>query len=156
MSVQEPARFVAVHGAHDMVRCLREALAPLVPALVPPLRQLLATREPTCMASACLVLSDMLHHGGPAFCTALVPHFWQFGQCLNLLLSNAAIHVSAGYNSRTRICVAKLVHHMLAQIQEGGGAKAGQLLQRYTPLYSPPVIGTEAVGRRSTCVLHAV
>lgn len=109
----------------------------MAPSLVPPLRDALATRDPVRVASATLLLSEMCFQCR-AFSRALLPHFWMFGQVLNLFMQQK-MTVDMGYNSRGIFKLESLIHHLLWQLDQAGGQQARRTITRYCPLYSPPV-----------------
>lgn len=142
--VQEPYRFLAIQGTSDLVRASSSRLAAMLPSLIPPLRVVVATRDPVRVATACLVMSQMCC-ACRAFAQALLPYFGFFGQVLNLFM-HQRIRIDCGYNSRELIYLDDLINHLLWQIDHAAGPQARTLLARHCPLYQRPLYSRKKAG----------
>jgi hypothetical protein len=116
---------------------LRHQLGKMAVELVMPLRNILQLHEPSRTATACIVLSQMMHLS-PAFCKALVPQFWQLGNGLGSFFGLRQM-VNLGYNSRKVCSLHEIVELVLEQFHYHAGKPALLVIKRYVPLFCPPV-----------------
>ncbi|GFR48696.1 hypothetical protein Agub_g10652 [Astrephomene gubernaculifera] len=135
----EPYRFIAIRGCEELMEAAGDTLHTLAPSLVAPLRAVLETREPTCVAVGLQLAANAIRID-PRVAQEWVPHYWQFAQVLNLFRTHGGrLLVDMGYNKRAAASCRRLASDFMTLFELAGGTAATAAVRRYSPGCDPVV-----------------
>jgi hypothetical protein len=134
---EDPYRFMAVQGAHDMLEKGGPKLLPVVPQLIMPIKEALNTRDKETIITVlrtlqALILAPGAEHVGEA----LVPYYRQILPVLNIFIGHGKnIGDAIDYSQRKRRNVGELIHETLELLEIHGGPDAFINLKYMIPTY---------------------
>merc|ERR1711972_89992 len=110
---EDPYRFLAVEGTHNMLDKGGSKVLPVVPQLVIPIKTALNTRDPEVIATTLKVLQKLVL-SGEMVGEALVPYYRQILPVLNLFKNcTKNIGDSIDYAQRRRLGLGELIDETL-------------------------------------------
>eukprot|EP00798_Chlamydomonas_sp_ICE-L_P007378 gene7378-502_t len=127
---EEPYRFIAIMGSHDLVVEAGDQLHEFAADLVPPFKKALDTRMPTVVAVAVEVM-DMILKQDPKVAKTWIYYLPQWCQVFNLF-SNRGFLVNKGYNQKEIIVIKDTIYNILATLEMNGGPDAQSIMRRYS------------------------
>jgi hypothetical protein len=134
---QDPYRFMAVQGAHDMLEKGGPKILPVVPQLIMPIKTALNTRDKETIITVLRVLQVLiLAPGAEHVGEALVPYYRQILPVLNIFITQGKnIGDKIDYSQRKRRNVGELIHETLELFEIHGGPDAFINLKYMIPTY---------------------
>merc|ERR1711948_59943 len=118
---EDPYRFLAVEGTHNMLEKGGSKVLPVVPQLVIPIKTALNTRDPEVIATTLKVLQKLVLCGEMVG-EALVPYYRQILPIFNLFKNSTKnIGDSIDYNQCRRLCLGELIDETLEIFEVHGG-----------------------------------
>merc|ERR1719510_505560 len=110
---EDPYRFLAVEGTHNMLDKGGSKILPVVPQLIIPIKTALNTRDPEVIAVMLKVLQQLVL-SGDMIGEALVPYYRQILPVLNIFKNkNDNIGDSIDYSQRKRLNLGDLIQETL-------------------------------------------
>ena len=133
--VDDPYRFLSIQGVIDMIQAAPAKLLPVVPQLILPINNALATREPDIICSVLKILQQMLLQN-PAIGAAFVPYFRSILPIFNLFRScEKNMGDQFDYNQRRRLDLGELIRETLELFEIYGGPDAFINIKYMCPTY---------------------
>jgi len=137
---EDPYRFLALQGTHDMLDKGGSKTLPVVPQLIIPVKTALNTRDPEIMASVLKVL-QVLVLSGEMIGEALVPYYRQILPVFNIFKArNQNIGDSIDYAQRKRMNLGDLIEETLQIFELHGGEHAFINIKYMIPVYESCVV----------------
>merc|ERR1712039_811880 len=137
---EDPYRFLAVQGTHDMLDKGGSKILPVVPQLIIPIKTTLNTRDPEIIATMLKVL-QVLVLSGEMIGEALVPYYRQILPVFNIFKNrNANIGDSIDYSQRKRQNLGDLITETLEIFEIHGGEDAFINIKYMIPVYESVVL----------------
>jgi len=137
---EDPYRFLAVQGTHDLLEQGGTKILPVVPQLIIPIKTALNTRDPEVIATMLKTLQKLVV-SGEMVGEALVPYYRQILPVFNIFKScTKDIGDSIDYGQRRRINLGTLIGETLEVFEIHGGADAFINIKYMIPTYESSVI----------------
>lgn len=131
----DPYRFIAVQGTHELLEVGGAKILPVVPQLVIPLKTSLNTRDIEVVTTTLKVIQKLIT-AAPLIGEALVPYYRQLLPILNIYKErNLNLGDSTEYSQRLRMNVGDLVHETLHMLEIHGGEDAFINIKYMVPTY---------------------
>jgi hypothetical protein len=138
---EDPYRFLAVEGTHNMLEKGGSKVLPVVPQLVIPLKVALNTRDPEVIATTLKVLQKLVL-SGEMVGEALVPYYRQILPIFNLFKNSTKnIGDSMDYGQRRRLSLGELIDETLEVFEVHGGEDAFINIKYMIPTYESCIVG---------------
>lgn len=132
---EDPYRFLAVQGTHDMLDKGGSKILPVVPQLIIPIKTALNTRDPEVIATSLKVLQALVL-SAEMVGEALVPYYRQILPVFNIFRGkNLNIGDSIDYSQRKRMCLGELISETLEIFEMHGGDDAFINIKYMIPTY---------------------
>ncbi|XP_001636723.2 parkin coregulated gene protein homolog [Nematostella vectensis] len=130
-----PYEFFARQGVHDMLEHGGNKILPVIPQLIIPLKQALATRQPKVLCTTLKVLQHLVV-SGDLIGEALVPYYRQILPVLNIFKNcNLNSGDKIDYSQHKRENIGDLIHETLEQFERTGGPDAFINIKYMIPTY---------------------
>jgi len=137
---EEPYRFLALEGSHNMLDKGGTKILPVVPQLIIPIKTALNTRDPAVVATILKVLQKLVL-SGEMIGEALVPYYRQILPILNLFRSSAKnLGDKIDYGQRLRNNLGELIDETLEIFEIHGGEDAFINIKYMIPTYESCVV----------------
>lgn len=137
---EDPYRFLAIEGTHNMLEKGGSKVLPVVPQLIIPLKTALSTRDPEVVATTMKVLQKLVM-SGEMIGEALVPYYRQLLPVFNLYKgSSKNIGDAIDYGQRKRQSLGELVDETLEAFELHGGDDAFINIKYMIPTYESCVL----------------
>merc|ERR1712125_218131 len=137
---EDPYRFLAVEGVHNMLDKGGSKILPVVPQLIIPIKTALNTRDPEIMCTTMKVLQTLVL-SGDMIGEALVPYYRQILPVFNLYKSNnLSLGDKIDYSQRKRMNMGELVAETLTILETHGGEDAFINIKYMIPTYESCVL----------------
>jgi hypothetical protein len=137
---EEPYRFMAVQGTHDLLEKGGSKILPVIPQLVIPIKTALNSRDEDIICTVLKIL-QVLVLSGEMIGEALVPYYRQILPVLNIYKQkNRNIGDSIEYAQRKRMNVGDLISETLEIFEAHGGEDAFINIKYMIPTYESTVI----------------
>merc|ERR1719156_267013 len=121
---EDPYRFLAVEGVHNMLEKGGSKILPVVPQLVIPIKKALNTRDPEVIVTTLKVLQSLVL-SAEMVGEALVPYYRQILPVFNIFKSNTPSTFDAiDYGQRKRQNLGELIDETLEIFETHGGEDA--------------------------------
>lgn len=139
--VEEPYRFIAEEGVYDLIRAGGEAkVFPVIPQLILPLKEALATRDEAVMKRTLKVIGTIASLG-PAAGASLIPYYRQLLPIFNLFISQGHnIGQNIDYGQRFGR-LSDIITETLNRMEINGGPDALINIKLLVPTYESAVLG---------------
>mmetsp|Transcript_97187 Transcript_97187/g.245151 ORF Transcript_97187/g.245151 Transcript_97187/m.245151 type:complete len:346 (-) Transcript_97187:204-1241(-) len=138
---EDPYRFLAIEGVHNMLEKGGSKILPVVPQLIIPIKKALNTRDPEVVLTALKVL-QVLVQSAEMVGEALVPYYRQILPVFNIFKSATP---STGdvmdYGQRKRKNLGELIDETLEIFETHGGEDAFINIKYMIPTYESCMIG---------------
>jgi len=132
---EDPYRFLAVEGAHNMLDKGSSKILPVVPQLIIPIKTALNTRDKEVIATLLKVLQKLVL-SGEMIGEALVPYYRQILPVFNLFKAQACnIGDKIDYGQRLRQNLGELIDETLELMEIHGGEDAYINIKYMIPTY---------------------
>eukprot|EP00441_Pelagodinium_beii_P041810 CAMPEP_0197629428 /NCGR_PEP_ID=MMETSP1338-20131121/7281_1 /TAXON_ID=43686 ORGANISM="Pelagodinium beii, Strain RCC1491" /NCGR_SAMPLE_ID=MMETSP1338 /ASSEMBLY_ACC=CAM_ASM_000754 /LENGTH=316 /DNA_ID=CAMNT_0043200465 /DNA_START=73 /DNA_END=1020 /DNA_ORIENTATION=+ len=132
---EEPYRFLAVEGVHNLLEKGAAKILPVVPQLIIPLKKALNTRDPEVMVTALKVIQTLVL-SAEMVGEALVPYYRQILPILNMYKSNTSnTFDKMDYGQRKRKDIGALIDETLEILETHGGEDAFINIKYMIPTY---------------------
>jgi len=132
---EDPYRFLAVEGAHNMLDKGGSKILPVVPQLIIPIKTALNTRDKEVIATLLKVLQKLVL-SGEMIGEALVPYYRQILPVFNLFKASATnIGDKIDYGQRLRSNLGELIDETLEIFEVHGGEDAFINIKYMIPTY---------------------
>jgi len=132
---EDPYRFLAVEGTHNMLEKGGSKILPVVPQLIIPIKTGLNTRDHEVVATILKVLQKLVL-SGEMIGEALVPYYRQVLPVFNLFKSQAKnLGDKMDYGQRLRINIGELIDETLEIFEIHGGEDAFINIKYMIPTY---------------------
>jgi len=132
---EDPYRFLAVQGTHDMLDRGGSKILPVVPQLIIPLKAALNTRDPEVIATILKVMQKLVL-SGEMIGEALVPYYRQILPVFNLYkASGKNLGDKIDYGQRLRSNLGELIDETLEIFEIHGGEDAFINIKYMIPTY---------------------
>merc|ERR1719287_356633 len=132
---EDPYRFLAVEGAHNMLDKGGSKILPVVPQLIIPIKTALNTRDREVIATMLKVLQKLVL-SGEMIGEALVPYYRQILPVFNLFKAQACnIGDKIDYGQRLRSNLGELIDETLEIMEIHGGEDAFINIKYMIPTY---------------------
>lgn len=132
---EDPYRFLAVEGTHNMLDKGGSKVLPVVPQLVIPIKSALNTRDAEVIATTLKVLQKLVL-AGEMIGEALVPYYRQILPVFNLFKNSGKnIGDSIDYGQRKRLNLGELIEETLEVFELHGGEDAFINIKYMIPTY---------------------
>jgi len=132
---EDPYRFLAVEGTHNMLDKGGSKILPVVPQLIIPIKTALNTRDPDVIATVLKVLQKLVL-AGEMIGEALVPYYRQILPVFNLFKSaRTNIGDVIDYGQRKRCSLGELIDETLEIFEVHGGEDAFINIKYMIPTY---------------------
>jgi hypothetical protein len=132
---EDPYRFLAVEGAHNMLDKGGSKILPVVPQLIIPIKTALNTRDKEVIATLLKVLQKLVL-SGEMIGEALVPYYRQILPVFNLFKASAKnIGDKIDYGQRLRSNLGELIDETLEIMEIHGGEDAFINIKYMIPTY---------------------
>jgi len=134
---EDPYRFMAVQGTHDMLEKGGPKILPVVAQLIMPIKTALNTRDMETVMTVLKVMQALvLAPGADMVGEALVPYYRQILPVLNIFKNrNNNLGDSIDYSQRKRRNVGELIHETLELFETHGGPDAFINIKYMIPTY---------------------
>jgi hypothetical protein len=134
---EDPYRFMAVQGTHDMLEKGASKILPVVPQLIMPIKTALNTRDKETIITILKVMQALiLAPGADMVGEALVPYYRQILPVLNIFKGrNANLGDNIDYSQRKRQNIGELIHETLELFETHGGPDAFINIKYMVPTY---------------------
>mmetsp|Transcript_93870 Transcript_93870/g.210327 ORF Transcript_93870/g.210327 Transcript_93870/m.210327 type:complete len:302 (-) Transcript_93870:163-1068(-) len=137
---EEPYRFFAVQGVHDMLEKGGSKVLPVVPQLIIPIKTALNTRDPEIIATTLKILQNLVL-SGDMIGEALVPYYRQILPVFSIYKNrNANLGDGMDYSQRKRQNLGDLIEETLALLEVHGGEDAFINIKYMIPVYESVVL----------------
>mmetsp|Transcript_2594 Transcript_2594/g.5831 ORF Transcript_2594/g.5831 Transcript_2594/m.5831 type:complete len:307 (-) Transcript_2594:142-1062(-) len=132
---EEPYRFLAVQGVHDMLEKGGSKVLPVVPQLIIPIKTALNTRDPEIIATTMKIM-QLLVLSGDMIGEALVPYYRQILPVFSIF-KNKNLNLGDGidYAQRKRLNLGELIEETLHLFETHGGEDAFINIKYMIPVY---------------------
>jgi hypothetical protein len=134
---EDPYRFLAVRGAEELIAAAGASVTDVLPALVPPLRRALVTRDRAVVATAALLLQALLR-ASPDAGRRLAPYYRQLLPTLRLYARGGSVARDGhdyGQRMRGPRNLAAIVDDTLCLMHRTGGTHALAGIQHFIPTF---------------------
>lgn len=137
---EDPYRFLAVEGTHNMLDKGGSKILPVVPQLIIPMKTALNTRDIEVIATLMKVLQKLVL-SGEMIGEALVPYYRQILPVFNLFKSSSKnIGDKIDYGQRKRMNLGELIDETLEVFEIHGGEDAFINIKYMIPTYESCII----------------
>ena len=137
---EEPYRFLAVQGVHDMLENGGSKILPVIPQLIIPIKTALNTRDAPVICTVLKVLQQMVV-SGEMIGEALVPYYRQILPIFNLFKSkNQNLGDGIDYGQQKRKTLGDLIVETLEMFEIHGGEDAFINIKYMIPTYESCVL----------------
>jgi len=137
---EDPYRFLAVEGAHNMLDRGGSKILPVVPQLIIPIKTALNTRDLEVIATTMKVLQKLVL-AGEMIGEALVPYYRQILPVFNLFKSSSKnIGDAIDYGQRKRLNLGELIDETLEIFEIHGGEDAFINIKYMIPTYESVLV----------------
>lgn len=137
---EDPYRFLAVQGTHDLLSHPHTDVAPVVPQLIIPIKEALNTKDPDVIACAIKAIQTMVLCNEGAG-VVLVPYYKQILPIFNLFaFKNCNLGDKFEYSQRMRVNLGDLIAEALELMEKSGGPNAYKNIKYMIPTYQSAVI----------------
>jgi len=138
---EDPYRFLAVEGAHNMLDRGGSKILPVVPQLIIPIKTALNTRDPAVVATTLKVLQKLVL-SAEMVGEALVPYYRQILPVFNLFRgSTKNLGDAMDFQQRKRMNLGELIDETLEIFEVHGGEDAFINIKYMIPTYESCVVG---------------
>jgi hypothetical protein len=138
---EDPYRFLAVEGVHNMLEKGGSKILPVVPQLIIPVKTALNTRDPEVVVTTFKVLQDLVL-SAELVGEALVPYYRQILPVFNIFKnSTPTTGDSIDYGQRKRLGIGELVDETLEIFETHGGEDAFINIKYMIPTYESCMLG---------------
>eukprot|EP00811_Abedinium_folium_P010227 NODE_19460_length_842_cov_5.883916.p1 GENE.NODE_19460_length_842_cov_5.883916~~NODE_19460_length_842_cov_5.883916.p1 ORF type:complete len:146 (-),score=42.54 NODE_19460_length_842_cov_5.883916:290-727(-) len=138
---EDPYRFLAVEGTHNILDRGGSKILPVVPQLIIPIKTALNTRDAEVMATTLKVLQKLVL-SGEMVGEALVPYYRQILPTFNLFRNSSKnIGDAIDYGQRKRLNLGELIDETLEIFEVHGGADAFINIKYMIPTYESCILG---------------
>jgi len=138
---EDPYRFLAVEGTHNILDGGGSKVLPVVPQLIIPIKTALNTRDPEVLATTLKVLQKLVL-SGEMVGEALVPYYRQILPTFNLFRNSSKnIGDSIDYGQRKRLNLGELIDETLEIFEVHGGEDAFINIKYMIPTYESCILG---------------
>jgi len=138
---EDPYRFLAVEGVHNMLEKGGSKILPVVPQLIIPVKKALNTRDQEVIVTTLKVLQALVL-SAEMVGEALVPYYRQILPVFNIFKSATMTTGDAiDYAQRKRLNVGELIHETLEILETHGGEDAFINIKYMIPTYESCMIG---------------
>merc|ERR1719254_55444 len=132
---EDPYRFLAIEGVHNMLEKGGSKILPVVPQLIIPIKTALNTRNPEVIATTLKALQKLVL-SGEMIGEALVPYYRQILPVFNLFKSSAKnLGDAMDYGQRKRLNIGELIDETLEIFEVHGGEDAFINIKYMVPTY---------------------
>jgi len=132
---EEPYRFLAVEGVHNLLEKGAAKILPVVPQLIIPLKKALNTRDPEVIVTALKVIQTLVL-SAEMVGEAMVPYYRQILPILNMYRSNTSnTFDKMDYSQRKRKDIGALIDETLEILETHGGEDAFINIKYMIPTY---------------------
>lgn len=139
---EDPYRFLAVEGTHNMIEKGGSKILPVVPQLIIPVKTALNTRDPDVVSTVLKVLQKLVL-SGEMIGEALVPYYRQILPVFCLYKSSSKnIGDSMDYGQRKRQNLGELIDETLEIFEVHGGEDAFINIKYMIPTFESSVIAS--------------
>jgi len=137
---EDPFRFLAVEGTHNMLERGGSKILPVVPQLIIPIKTALNTRDSEVVSTMLKVLQSLVL-SGEMIGEALVPYYRQILPVFNIFKnSKNNIGDAIDYGQRKRINLGELIEETLEIFETHGGEDAFINIKYMIPTYESCVL----------------
>lgn len=137
---EDPYRFLAVEGTHNMLDKGGSKILPVVPQLIIPIKTALNTRDAEVIATVMKVLQKLVL-AGELIGEALVPYYRQLLPVFNLYKSSSTnIGDKIDYGQRLRVNLGELIDETLEIFEIHGGEDAFINIKYMIPTYESCIV----------------
>lgn len=138
---EDPYRFLAVEGTHNILDGGGSKVLPVVPQLIIPIKTALNTRDSEVLATTLKVLQKLVL-AGEMVGEALVPYYRQILPTFNLFRNSSKnIGDSIDYGQRKRLNLGELIDETLEIFEVHGGEDAFINIKYMIPTYESCILG---------------
>jgi hypothetical protein len=138
---EDPYRFLAVEGVHNMLEKGHSKILPVVPQLVIPIKKALNTRDPEVIVTALKVLQNLVL-SAEMVGEALVPYYRQILPVFNIFkASTPSTGDAIDYGQRKRQNLGELIDETLEIFETHGGEDAFINIKYMIPTYESCMVG---------------
>lgn len=138
---EDPYRFLAVEGTHNILDTGGSKILPVVPQLIIPIKTALNTRDSEVLATILKVLQKLVL-SGEMVGEALVPYYRQILPTFNLFKNSSKnIGDSIDYGQRKRLNLGELIDETLEIFEVHGGEDAFINIKYMIPTYESCILG---------------
>jgi len=138
---EDPYRFLAVEGTHNILDRGGSKILPVVPQLIIPIKAALNTRDPEVIATTLKVLQKLVL-SGEMVGEALVPYYRQIFPTFNLFRNSVKnIGDSIDYGQRKRLNLGELIDETLEIFEVHGGEDSFINIKYMIPTYESCILG---------------
>jgi hypothetical protein len=138
---EDPYRFLAVEGVHNMLEKGGSKILPVVPQLIIPVKKALNTRDQEVIVTTLKVLQALVL-SAEMVGEALVPYYRQILPVFNIFKAATMTTGDAiDYAQRKRLNVGELIHETLEILETHGGEDAFINIKYMIPTYESCMIG---------------
>merc|ERR1719356_2016003 len=138
---EDPYRFLAVEGVHNMLEKGHSKILPVVPQLIIPIKKALNTRDPEVMVTTLKVLQTLVL-SAEMVGEALVPYYRQILPIFNTFKNNTkSTFDKMDYGQRKRADIGQLIEETLEILETHGGEDAFINIKYMIPTYESCMIG---------------
>ena len=119
--VQDPYRFLAIHGIYDLLEKGAGKILPVIPQLILPIKEALNTRDPDIMSVTFKVIQRLVT-STDSIGEALVPYYRQILPVLNIFKNkNANMGDKIDFAQRRKVNLGDLIQETLETLEQQGG-----------------------------------
>ena len=138
--VQDPYRFLAIHGIYDLLEKGQGKILPVIPQLILPIKEALNTRDPDIMGVTFKVIQRLVT-SADSIGEALVPYYRQILPMFNLYkANNANMGDKMDYSQRKMGNLGDLIRETLEMLEVHGGEDAFINIKYMVPTYESCVL----------------
>jgi hypothetical protein len=138
--VEEPYRIVAEQGVSDMIsRGSAESILPVVPQLILPIKEALATRDERVIVRTLRALQQLVAVGG-GIGETLVPYYRQILPVLNIFVGRQTNMGDAMDFGQRKGHIGELIQDTLQKLELSGGPDAYVNLRYLIPTYESCIV----------------
>ena len=138
--VQDPYRFLAIHGIYDLLEKGAGKILPVIPQLILPIKEALNTRDPDIMSVTYKVIQRLVT-SNESVGEALVPYYRQILPMFNLYKgTNANMGDKMDYAQRKSANLGDLIRETLEVLEIHGGEDAFINIKYMVPTYESCVL----------------
>merc|ERR1719190_252770 len=137
---EDPYRFLAVQGTHDMLEKGGSKVLPVVPQLIIPIKTALNTRDPDIVAPTLKIIQTLVL-SADMIGEALVPYYRQLLPVFNIFKNNNQnIGDKIDYAQRKKVNLGDLIEETLQLLETYGGEDAFINIKYMIPVYESCVL----------------